>query len=48
MLDFHYKEIDVDGQATLEAIDKADNFNEWMYQTIKPPAEQRRRVELVI
>ena len=36
MLDFHYKEIDVDGQATLEAIDKADNFNEWMYQTIKP------------
>lgn len=36
MLDFHYKEIDTDGKATLEAIDKADHFNEWMYQTIKP------------
>ncbi len=41
MLDFHYKEIDVDGQATLEAIDKADNFNEWMYQTIKPYCKGR-------
>ena len=36
MYDFHFKEIDVEGQNTLEAIDKADNFNEWMYQTIKP------------
>lgn len=36
MYDFHFKEIDADGQTTLEAIDKADNFNEWMYQTIKP------------
>lgn len=36
MYDFHFKEIDVEGQTTLEAIDKADNFNEWMYQTIKP------------
>lgn len=36
MYDFHFKEIDTEGQVTLEAIDKADNFNEWMYQTIKP------------
>ena len=36
MYDFHFKDIDVEGQTTLEAIDKADNFNEWMYQTIKP------------
>ena len=42
MLDFHYKEIDdTDGKATLEAIDKTDHFNEWMYQTIKPFVKER-------
>ena len=33
---YTFKEIDEEGLATLNAIDKADNFNEWMYQTIKP------------
>jgi 2-polyprenyl-3-methyl-5-hydroxy-6-metoxy-1,4-benzoquinol methylase len=33
---YKFKDIDVEGMVTLEAIDKADHFNEWMYQTIKP------------
>ncbi len=33
---FDYKEIDAEGHETLEAIALADNFNEWMYQSIKP------------
>jgi SAM-dependent methyltransferase len=29
---FTFKEIDIEGQATLEAIAGADKFNQWMYQ----------------
>ncbi len=34
--EFTYKEIDEEGEETLEAIAIADRFNEWMYDTIKP------------
>jgi SAM-dependent methyltransferase len=33
---FSFKEIDEEGQETLEAIAGAYKFNEWMYQTIAP------------
>ncbi|GAB3765534.1 class I SAM-dependent methyltransferase [Spirosoma pomorum] len=33
---FEYKEIDQQGLDTLTVIEKADRFNEWMYDTIKP------------
>ena len=36
MSEFEYKEIDKEGWETLDAIAEADNFNEWMYSTIKP------------
>lgn len=36
MNDFQFKEIDREGWETLNAIAEAHNFNEWMYQTIKP------------
>jgi 2-polyprenyl-3-methyl-5-hydroxy-6-metoxy-1,4-benzoquinol methylase len=32
--EFVFKEIDVEGQATLEAISAATRFNEWMYDVI--------------
>lgn len=35
-MDFDFKEIDVEGQETLEAITDADKFNKWMYDTISP------------
>jgi len=35
-MDFDFKEIDTEGQETLEAITDADRFNRWMYDTIKP------------
>ena len=35
-MEFDFKEIDIEGQETLEAITEADKFNRWMYQTIKP------------
>jgi SAM-dependent methyltransferase len=31
-MDFAFKEIDIEGQTTLEAISEAPRFNEWMYQ----------------
>jgi 2-polyprenyl-3-methyl-5-hydroxy-6-metoxy-1,4-benzoquinol methylase len=33
---FDYKIIDPEGHETLSAIAQADNFNNWMYNTIKP------------
>jgi SAM-dependent methyltransferase len=33
---FTFKEVDTEGKETLEAISIADNFNRWMYDTIKP------------
>lgn len=33
---FQYKPIDQIGEDTLEVIAKADQFNRWMYETIKP------------
>src|SRR5258705_6362750 len=36
MSEFHYKEIDKEGWEILDVISSADQFNEWMYQTIKP------------
>jgi 2-polyprenyl-3-methyl-5-hydroxy-6-metoxy-1,4-benzoquinol methylase len=35
-MDFDFKEIDEEGQETLEAITAADKFNNWMYSTISP------------
>jgi SAM-dependent methyltransferase len=34
--DFEYKDLDLEGLETLSVISKADNFNRWMYETIKP------------
>lgn len=34
--EFNYKEIDAEGHETLEAIALANNFNEWMFRSIKP------------
>jgi SAM-dependent methyltransferase len=31
-----YKEIDIEGLETLEAISEAEKLNDWMYQTIRP------------
>ncbi len=36
MNQFEYKEVDREGWDTLDAIAGADNFNKWMYETIKP------------
>ena len=33
---FDYKEIDEEGSDILDVISKADKFNSWMYETIKP------------
>ncbi len=33
---YNYKEFDAEGLQTLEAVAKADKFNCWMYETIKP------------
>ncbi len=33
---FNYKEVDLEGHETLSVISDADNFNSWMYNTIKP------------
>lgn len=32
--EFEFKEIDVEGMDTLDAVAEADSFNEWMYETI--------------
>lgn len=34
--EFEYKDVDLEGLETLSVISKADNFNRWMYETIKP------------
>lgn len=34
--EFTYKEIDSEGHDTLDVISLADNFNQWMYETIQP------------
>ncbi len=34
--EFFYKTIDKEGFETLDVISEADNFNDWMYNTIKP------------
>jgi 2-polyprenyl-3-methyl-5-hydroxy-6-metoxy-1,4-benzoquinol methylase len=36
MSDFQFKELDIDGWQTLDVIAKAEKFNSWMYETIKP------------
>jgi len=36
MSEFKFKEVDNEGLVTLDVISKADKFNKWMYQTIKP------------
>jgi len=33
---FEFKEIDYEGHLTLDVIAEADNFNRWIYDTIKP------------
>ena len=33
---FKFEDIDISGMATLEAINSADKFNKWMYDTIQP------------
>lgn len=33
---FHYKPVDKVGEDTLEVIAQANQFNQWMYETIKP------------
>lgn len=35
-MDYEFKEIDQVGQDTLNALDKANAFNRWMYDTISP------------
>lgn len=35
-MEFDFKEIDEEGQETLEAITEADKFNRWMYSSITP------------
>lgn len=40
-MDFDFKEIDAEGQETLEAITDADKFNRWMYDTIRPHCSGR-------
>ena len=41
MRKFEFTEHDDIGEETLEAIGKADRFNRWMYQTIKPHCKGR-------
>lgn len=36
MKDFQFQEEDQVGEGTLDVISKADRFNKWMYETIKP------------
>src|SRR5690349_2660339 len=36
MSHFEYKETDPEGRQMLEVIGKANRFNRWMYETIKP------------
>jgi len=36
MTDFQFKEEDLEGLHTLEAISEADRFNEWMYREVSP------------
>lgn len=36
MRKFEFSEFDAIGEETLESLGKADHFNRWMYQTIKP------------
>lgn len=38
---FNFKHIDEEGEETLDAIAKADLFNEWMYKTILPYCKGR-------
>jgi SAM-dependent methyltransferase len=38
---FNFKHIDEEGEETLDAISKADLFNEWMYKTILPHCKGR-------
>jgi SAM-dependent methyltransferase len=33
---FTYREIDAEGECTLEALASANRFNQWMYETIRP------------
>ena len=35
------KEIDLEGLETLSVIEKANKFNKWMYETIKPYSKGR-------
>lgn len=34
--EFKYKEVDTEGLETLKALEEASNFNQWMYDSIKP------------
>jgi hypothetical protein len=36
MSEFQFKEVDHEGWTTLNVIGEADNFNQWMYETIAP------------
>lgn len=36
MSEFQFREIDSEGRETLDVISDAENFNKWMYETIKP------------
>lgn len=38
---FDYKDVDQEGHETLSVIAEADNFNRWMYNTIKPYCKGR-------
>ena len=38
---FSYKEVDTEGHETLDVIAEAENFNHWMYSTIKPYCKGR-------
>ena len=38
---FSYKEVDTEGHETLDVIAEAENFNRWMYSTIKPYCKGR-------
>ena len=39
-----FEEEDVSGAITLDIISKADKFNQWMYQTIKPFCKGKKRL----
>jgi 2-polyprenyl-3-methyl-5-hydroxy-6-metoxy-1,4-benzoquinol methylase len=36
MKEFEFSDLDEEGKSTLEVIAEADNFNKWMYDTIRP------------